>query len=198
MEEILVIIKTYGKYKTFLAIINQAKQIYYHNFGEKLSNPKIGQKSFSAAFNRIVNTKKQTNIQPIMENDVYKANIFNEYFATQSTINDNGTLLPAYIPKTNKSISHFLITEKQIIDIISKLNANKSHRHYHISVAMLQLCPTQVAIPLYIIFQKCISSGTFNPTFVSMLIFNLFIEKETVKWKTIIDLFRSCPFMGKS
>ena len=91
---------------------------------------------------------------PITGNDVYicdifqKANIFNEYFATQCTINDNGSALPAYISKTNTSISHFLITEKQIIDIISKLNANKSQEYDHISVAMLQICPTQVAIPL--------------------------------------------------
>ena len=64
-------------------------------------------------------------------------------------------------PKTNKSISHFLITEKQIIDIFSKLNGNECQGYDHISVAMLQLCLTQVAIPLQIISQKCISSGTF-------------------------------------
>ena len=85
-----------------------------------------------------------------------KANIFNE-----CTINDNGIVLPAYIPKTNKSISHFHITEKQIIDIISKRNANKSQGYDHISVAILQVCLSKVAIPLQIIFQKCISSGTF-------------------------------------
>ena len=90
-------------------LINQAKQLYYHNLGDKLSDLKIGQKSFWTAFKRIVNTKKQTNIPPIIENDVYisdfsqKANIFNEYFATQCTINDNGST--QYIPYTNKSIS---------------------------------------------------------------------------------------------
>ena len=129
-------------------LINQAKQLYYHNLGDKLSDPKIGQKSFWTAFKRIVNTKKQTNIPPIIENDVYisdfsqKANIFNEYFATQCIVNDNGSTLPAYIPYTNKSSSHFIITEKQIIDIILKLNANKSQGYDHISVAMLQLCPS--------------------------------------------------------
>ena len=40
-------------------LINQAKQIYYYNLGDKLSDPKIGQKPFWIAFNRIVNTKKQ-------------------------------------------------------------------------------------------------------------------------------------------
>ena len=149
MEEIRVIIKTYAKYKTFLANLTIRLSKY---LGDKLSDPKIGQKSFWTAFKRIVNTKKQTNIPPIIENGVYiydflqKANIFNEYF--RCTINDNGSVLPVYIPKTNKSISHFLITEKQIIDNISKLDTNKSQGYEHILVAMLQLCPTQVAICL--------------------------------------------------
>ena len=67
-------------------LINEAKQIYYHNLGDKLSHPKIGQKSFWASFKRDVNTKKQTNIPPIIETDVYisdflqKAEIFNAMF----------------------------------------------------------------------------------------------------------------------
>ena len=98
------------------------------------------------------NKYKQT--KSIVDFNIFK--IINE-----CTINDNGIVLPAYIPKTNKSISHFLITEKQIIDIISQRNANKSQGYEHISVAILQVCPSKVAIPLQIIFQKCISSGTF-------------------------------------
>ena len=156
-------------------LITQATQIYYYNLGDKLSYPKICQKTFWIGFKKIINIKKQTYIPPIeigvciyiythihiyiyiyIYDFLRKANIFNE-----CTINDNGIILPAYIPKTNKSISHFLITEKQIIDIISKRNANKSQGYDNISVAILQVCPSKVAIPLQIIFQKCISSGTF-------------------------------------
>ena len=108
-----------------------------------------------------------------------------------------GSTLPVYIPYKNKSISHFIITEKQIIDIILKLNTNKSQGYDHISVAMLQLCPLQVAIPMQIIFQKCISSGTFS-NFWKYANIQPIHKKETVKSKTIIDLSRSCPFVGKS
>ena len=52
-------------------LINQAKQIYCHNLRDKLSDPKIGQKSFWTAFKNIGNTQKQTNIPPIIENDIY-------------------------------------------------------------------------------------------------------------------------------
>ena len=59
-------------------------------------------------------------------------------------------------------VSYYLHTSpRQIIDIISKRNANKSQGYDHISVAILQVCHSQVAILLQIIYQKCISSGTF-------------------------------------
>ena len=110
-----------------------------------------------------------------------KANIFNEYFAIQCTINDNGSVLPAHIPKTNKSISHFLITEKQIIDITSKLNANTSQGYDHTSVAMLQLCSTRKLLSLCKLFFKNVYLLEHSTTFGSMLIFSLFIKMETFK-----------------
>ena len=39
-----------------------------------------------------------------------KAQIFNDYFAEQCTINDNGTVLPELICKTNAYVSHINIT----------------------------------------------------------------------------------------
>ena len=64
-------------------------------------------------------------------------------------IDDNGSTLLAPTFKT------------EIINIINKFSPNKSHGHDGISVAMIQLCSSQVVIPLQIIFQGCISSGSF-------------------------------------
>ena len=63
----------------------------------------------------------------------------------------------------NKSINASLIniTTDQIIDIIKKYNANKAHCHDGISVTMLQICAPEVAVPLDIIFRKCVSTGMF-------------------------------------
>ena len=123
MEEIWVIIITYAKCKTSSKLIN-------HNLGDKLSDPNIGQKLFWTAFKRIVNTKKQTNTPPIIENDGYrsdflqKANRFNEYFATQSTINNNGSVLSAYIPKTNKFFISLSLKNKLLILFPSIMQTN--------------------------------------------------------------------------
>ena len=44
------------------------------------------------------------------------------------------------------------------IDYLNRLPENK---FVHISVAMLQLCAAEVAIPLGIIFRKCVITGIF-------------------------------------
>ena len=148
-------------------LIKQAKQTYYTKLGDKLSDHKTGPKNFWTAFKKIVNKKKYTNIPPIIENNTFisnfnlKANLFNEYFATQCKIYDNGSVLPVRISRTNSSISHIVITRELIIDIINKFNPKKAHGYDQISVAMLQLCASEISIPLQLIFQKCINSGMF-------------------------------------
>ena len=69
--------------------------------------------------------------------------------------------MPEFISKTNASISQINITTTQIIDIIQKYSTKKSHGCDDISVTMLQLCPTEVAVPLRLIFQKCVLTGAF-------------------------------------
>ena len=47
-----------------------------------------------------------------------------------------------------------------IIGII-KYNINKAHDYDGIPVAMLQICADEIAIPLGIIFRKCVTTGMF-------------------------------------
>ena len=113
---------------------------------------KLAQKNFWTAFKNVVNKKKYTNIPPIIENNNYisnfhlKANIFNNYFAMQCKIHDNGSALPNLVSKTNSSISHIAISREQIIGIINKFNPKKAHGYGQISVAM-QSRVFEVSIP---------------------------------------------------
>ena len=147
--------------------ICEAKRSYFDKLGGKLSDPQKGQKHFRTAFKRITNKKKLTNIPPIIENNTYvtnfqqKAIIFNDYFAEQCKIHDNGSVLPDFISRTDISISYLHANTQQIVNIIQKFCAKKANGCDEISVAMLQLCATELALPLSLIFQKCLSTGTF-------------------------------------
>ena len=112
-------------------------------------------------------TKKATNIPQIIENNVYvtdflhKATFFNDYFAEQCTIHDNGSTLPTLSYRTNKVLSNIVIKQDEIVSIILKQNLRKAHGCDNVSMAMLKLCPNEIAVPLRLIFQKCIDIGKF-------------------------------------
>ena len=148
-------------------LIKEAKLTYYSILGNKLSDPKTGQKDFWSAYKNLINKKRNTNIPPIVQDGVYTANfkqkaeIFNQYFAKQCKINENGSVLPRFNSRTNASLSHIFCTKEQIVKIINNFNPNKAHGCDGISVQMLKLCATDISTPLLIIFNKCIESGEF-------------------------------------
>ena len=149
-------------------LINQAKSSYYANLGSKLSDSNVGQKEFWTAYKKVVNKKQNTNIPPISNNGVYvtnfkeKAKLFNDFFANQCTINDNGSVLPSFISKTDKALSHTFIFKDHIIKIITNFSIKKAHGCDGISVSMLKLCAAEIAVPLFIIFEKCMATGEFS------------------------------------
>ena len=141
--------------------IKEAKLAYYTNLGIKLSDPETGQKHFWTAYKRIANKMRNTNIPPIIDNDIFisnfkkKADLFNDYFAIQCIINNNGSVLPSLVPETAALLSHVSVTKEQIINIINDLSSNKAHGYDGMSASMLKLCAAEVASPLQIIFQDC-------------------------------------------
>ena len=133
-------------------LIKEAKLSYYTNLGIKLSHPEIGQKHFWTAYKRIANKKRNTNIPPIIDDGVFisnfkkKADLFNDYFANQCISNENGSVLPRFVPKTNVLLSHVYVTKEQIINIINNLSSNKAHGYDGISVSMLKLCAGDIKL----------------------------------------------------
>ena len=148
-------------------LIKQAKNSYYEKLGNLLSDPTTGEKHFWTAFKRLSNKKKTTNIPPIIDNNVYitnfkqKSAIFNNYFAEQCTIHDNGSLLPPLNYRTNSILSDIKIEPDDIVKIILSQNSKKAHGCDNISMAMIKLCPREIALPLSMIFKKCLSTGKF-------------------------------------
>jgi hypothetical protein len=148
-------------------MITEAKNNYFKKLGNSLSDSSTGEKHFWNAFKKLSNKKKTTNIPPIIENNVYvtdflqKATIFNDYFAEQCTIHDNGSALPAIKLRTTSVLSNININPDEIVGIILKQKLHKAHGCDKISMAMLKLCPAEVSIPLSLIFQRCINTGKF-------------------------------------
>ena len=152
--------------KTKKAIMD-AKSRFLDNLSKKICNPTTGQKTFWSAYKRLSNKKKNTNIPPVFENGKYisdfkeKSSIFNKYFAIQCQPFDIESTLPVFTPLTSNSLSDITFSHAQIIAIIKKLDSKKANGFDNISAAMLKTCPDEVARPLFLIFKKCLESGSF-------------------------------------
>jgi len=148
-------------------IINDRKNRYASELGDKICNPKTGPKCFWTAFKKLLNNKKVSNIPPLTESDKYisnfkeKANIFNDYFAQQCRPLDTDSVLPPLSYKTPNFLSDFRIEKDKIIEIIHKLNSNKAHGYDGLSIAMLKLCSIEVSLPLSLIFRAGLDTGIF-------------------------------------
>ena len=53
--------------------------------------------------------------------------------------------------------------QKLLVYIIRKLSPNKAHGCDNISIRMLKICDTVIAIPLKIIYEKCIETDRYIP-----------------------------------
>ena len=150
--------------------ITSAKTDYLNNLGAKLCDPTVGKKTFWSAYKRLSNKKNITNIPPLFEENKYipdfkeKAVIFNSYFAAQCRPLEIESVLPPFVALTPNTISDINFTEPKIISIIKKLDVKKAHGFDGISIAMLKLCPNEVAKPLNLIFKQCIMTGKFPDT----------------------------------
>ena len=97
---------------------------------------------------------------------------------------------------TNNLIDGFVINTNQIINIINQANPQKAGGNDGISVAMLQLCKNEVAVPLRFIFQECLSSGMLPDCWKCANVQPVH-KKTVVKTKKIIEPYHSYQFAGK-
>ena len=97
-----------------------------------------------------------------MSNFTEKANLFNDFFATQCTPLSNNSVLPSAISFKNQSrLSSIDFEKDDILKIIRNLNINKVHGHDSISIRMLKICDSVLVKPLSLIYKNCIDSGVF-------------------------------------
>ena len=124
-------------------------------------------KQYWAILNKFLNNKKIPTIPPLLvdgntiTNFSIKADLFNNFFASQCTPLANYSTLPHFNYKTDKRITSLDISDDDICLIIKKLNPNKAHGWDNISIRMIQLCGKSIAFPLRLIFESCLNDGIF-------------------------------------
>ena len=103
------------------------------NTTNKLINyrPEYWTKTFLDHIQKKLSVRKANTIaQPIIDNETFftnlkqKAYILNDYVTNEFTINDNGSIFPTFIPRTNSLLSYVSLTKP-----VQRLNC-KYYQHY--------------------------------------------------------------------
>ena len=131
-------------------------------------DPTISPKPYWSMLKTILNNKKIPCISPIYRNNNYitdfkeKAQIFNDFFAKQSTLVENSCKLTTNsFKRTNNLLSIISFTKDDIAKIIKNLNPNKAHGFDMISIRMIKICSESFLKPLELIFKLCLENEKF-------------------------------------
>ena len=148
-------------------MISVRKEEYYLHLSEKLNNPNTSSKTYWSILKSFYKGNKVPLIPPLLVNNKFvsdftkKANLFNDFFASQCTPLSNNSTLPKKYFLTEKRLITIDFNKDDILKIIRNLNVNKAHGHDEISIRMLKICDSAVTEPLSILFKNCIGSGIF-------------------------------------
>ena len=148
--------------------IDSSKHNYYLRMANKLNSIQKSSKAYWSLLKSFLNNKKIPSIPPILHNNALvtdflkKAELFNSYFANQSTLINSNSTLPVNVQYlTDKRLSSFDFSEDDIMKIIQKLDPNKAHGQDNISIRMIEICGKSICIPLRKIFEECLRTDTF-------------------------------------
>ena len=133
----------------------------------KLDNPKSVLKTYWSIIYKFLSNKKTPIIPSVFVNGELvsdleqKANLFNNYFASQCTPIKNSSKLPNFSYKTEKILTSFDIKDDDILSIIKNLKEDKPHGWDQLSIKMIKTCGDAITFPLNLIFKSVINEGVF-------------------------------------
>ena len=143
---------------------------YIQKKSNTLNDKNIDPTVYLTILNNFLNNIKIPSIPPILASGkaitkiVEKENLFNNFFASQSTPLANTSKLPPLLTKTDKQLNKIRFKDSDITSIINSLKPTKAHGADNISVRMIQLCSDSITLPLNLIFKFSLRNCIFPAT----------------------------------
>ena len=172
------ILSDWAKYKTMRNKVNNlkkhAKERFYNNIENSLiesssTNPKQYWKLLKYFIKSNKNSEIILPLKTSNENgdeifafsDLEKANVLNDYFVSISKLDETNATLPAFVPKTQHTLSDINIEESEIVDVINTLITSKACGEDQISHFILKKTCSTIVKPLCLLFNRSHSECHF-------------------------------------
>ena len=150
-------------------LIRKRKEDYFKEIEDKINSRNgFGNKDWWKLVNRFSLRKglSQSSIPPIQHGPetIYstsrKADIFNEYFISQTSLNDEDDI-PPVIDVNNQPIHPLVITTHMINSIINNLDSNKAVGPDGVHNKILKSAADVISDPLCKLFNRSLNENTF-------------------------------------
>ena len=161
--------ETYRRFRNQCTnMVRQMKKKYENDLDEKISNnANFATKDFYKLVKTFLSKKGQSDEIPPLEHEgnIYysntdKANILNNHFIKQSSLQDNDDGLPVILI-SNHEITTLTITANQVKSVIKNLDRNKASGPDQVHNILLKYAVDILGEPLALFFNRCISLGVF-------------------------------------
>ena len=147
--------------------IRLSKTNYFDKLEDILSKENVNSKLFWKTSKQILGVSKTSHTIPTLkldnkfaENNADKANMLNEYFSSQSVVNDINKTLPPRTD-TNNQLNFITISEQEVKDVLDNLNVTKACGPDLISPRLLKEGASVLSKPLATVFNRSLLQGSF-------------------------------------
>ena len=148
--------------------IRSAKSDYENRISAALQTNTTDIKTWWKLSKQVLNLEKGNEPIPdlkhdntIIESDQEKAEIFNEFFITQSRINDANKMPPNLPEPTYDRLRQINISATDVCDILKSLNVSKASGPDLVSPRLLKEGANQLCTPLSTFFNRLLISGQY-------------------------------------
>ena len=157
------------------AINRQLKSEHIKRQVEKLTEQRQTPYKYHKTLRAVIGRSSDKDIPPLLTqsedvvtNDMDKATLFNDYFASQSTLDISDDYALPDTKKTSENIpklQYFTISEEETLQMLNSLDANKSTGPDGLPTRFLKLTALLIAKPLSQLFNKSLSLGVYPTEF---------------------------------
>ena len=152
-----------------VSLNRQLRNVYYSGLGEELSSPTMPGRIWWKTVKQVTGDKVYSGIPTLIENgspiidSIEKANIFNEYFASQCQLPDgsNDNPLPPFRYETDERLANITFFPSDIHKILTNLDVNKATGPDKIGNFLLKNVADSISEPLCNFFNYSIQNSTF-------------------------------------
>ena len=147
--------------------VRKAKEEILKHTDQCLSGTELSSRKWWSLCKAVANEKQTEHITPlihenkIITDDLTKANIFNEYFISQSTLNETNAHLPNALPTCATSIDDKFVTAVDVYEILVNLDPSKATGPDGISNRLLKEAAVPISEPLADLFNHSLHIGQF-------------------------------------